>query len=235
MLRLLRLAWFVPLFAGCTTDAGASMYIVHNQVPEAGCVINADVGGDFRGRGMVDALGGVGYVFTPVAQSLIEAPSRDDIDRVIFVRGADVTLSFQDGLYSEGEVDGFREAGLANFRQPFSGSIMPGASTSFAFEILPGAMLAELEGKLGPDGATTVTAEVEIFGDVEGGEARGEPFFYPIEVCVGCLITNLGNCAELASDIEPAPGGECNVFQDAPVDCCVEGEDLICPAIPTGV
>ena len=65
---------FVPMAAAsllgaCTTDAGASFYIVQNQVTEEGCVISADPGA-CRARGTVDVLSLSGYIFTPVVQSL---------------------------------------------------------------------------------------------------------------------------------------------------------------------
>src|SRR5262249_55243404 len=153
----------VSLLGACTTDAGASFFILQNQVPEDGCVISPSPG-TFRSRGTVDVQASAGYIFTPVVQSLVQQADRDDVDRVIFVQGAALPRTV-----------GHRE--LDPFRQRFSGAITPGGTTSFAFEILPPGSLD------GVDEGSLVLAEIEMFGEVEGGDATAEPFVYPIDVC----------------------------------------------------
>ena len=236
MVRLHRLALFAAwsglLATGCT-EGGESFFIVQNQVPDTGCVVPSALTTNFISRGRIEATAAGGYLFTPVVQSLVEESATGQSDRVLFVEGADVTLSFQEGTFSEAEVGSLREAGLANFRQAFSGAVFPGSTTSFAFEIIPQPMLAELAGVIGAGGSTIVTAEVVMFGSLDGGDVEAQPFTYPIEVCDGCLRIDRGACAGLPADFEAATGGTCQLLQDAALDCCTDSTGtLVCPAVP---
>jgi hypothetical protein len=76
-----------------------------------------------------------------------------------------------------------------------------------------------------------VTAEVVVFGDLNGGDVESVPFFYPVDVCDGCLKIDRGPCSGLPDDFEPEQGGECNPLQDAAADCCTDADgDDVCPA-----
>jgi hypothetical protein len=214
-MRLVRLATLGAALAAsaCTTDGGQGFFIVQNQVPAEGCQIPSDVGSGFLSRGVVEVGLAHGYLFTPVVQSLFQTSENSNVDHVIFVQGADVTLSFPGG-----ELDDF-----PTFRQMFSGSVFPGGTTSFGFDIITGADLAEISAAIPDDGdVISVRAEIEMFGTADGKDLDAEPYFYNVDVCRGCLATFYGPCSELPSGTMFDQGGTCDVFQDASVDCCMD-------------
>jgi len=214
-MRLVRLALLGALLAAaapaCTSEGGAGFFIVHNQSPEEGCVIPSDVNSLFISVGKIDVQASGGYLFTPVVQSLFQTSETGDVDHVIFVQGADVTLT------SSGE-------SLGSFRQMFSGSIFPNATTSFGFEIVPHDTLVEI-------GDGSVRAEIKMFGTADGEDIDAEPYFYNIDVCDGCLSETLSTC-DIPEGYPVQTGGACQLLQDGFVTCC-EDETLgvtVCPA-----
>ncbi|HLU64931.1 MAG TPA: hypothetical protein VKZ63_01565 [Kofleriaceae bacterium] len=225
-------AALAALSAACT-DGSESFVIIQNQIPQEGCVIPTDLGSAFLARGRIDVAAGAGYLFTPVVQSLVTESATGMADRILFVRGADVTLSFQDGVYSDAEIADLREAGLARFRQVFSGSVFPQGTTSFGFEIIPKAMLEDLAGRIEAGGSTLVTAEIVMLASLDGGDVESEPYSYPVDVCDGCLLIDRGSCAGLPTDFQPATGGVCQPLQDGATECCTDADgNLVCPAAP---
>lgn len=213
-MRLVRLATLgaaACATSACTSQGGAGFFIVHNQSPQEGCVIPSDVGALFLSTGRIDVNATSGYLFTPVVQSLFTASETGDVDHVIFVQGADVSLTDLDGN------------SLGSFRQRFSGSIFPDSTTSFGFEILPRETIEELdEGQ--------VQAEIMMFGTADGEDIEAEPYFYNIDVCNGCLREILATC-DIPEGYNIQTGGECQLYQDGFVTCC-EDETLgtLCPA-----
>ena len=229
-MRLVRIALFgaaVAASSACTSEGGAGFFIVQNNVPGEGCVISPDVTSPFLSRGAVEVDLANGYFFTPVAQSLFQTSENADVDHVIFVQGADVSISFPSH-----ELDDF-----STVRQMFSGSIFPGGTTSFGFQIVSRDDLDAMAGTVSDDPAhpLAVRVEVAMFGNADGESVEAEPYFYNVDVCRGCVAYNLGSCAEIPEGTVIRSGGSCNIFQDAAVDCCVDAlERLICPAQPPG-
>ena len=215
------------------TDGGTSLVILQNQVPGAGCSIGTDTS-TFNPIGRIDTDARDGYLFTPVVQSLVaETASETGSPRIVFIEGADVKLSFQAGLLSEAEEAGLEESGLSEFSLPFSGAVMPGGLASFAFVVVPKKLLDTLAGKVSAEPAH-ITAEVTMFGELDGGSVESQSFNYPIQVCSGCMRIDNGPCADLPDSFEPLTGGACQQLQDVPVDCCTDTEGaLVCPAVKT--
>jgi hypothetical protein len=54
-----------------------------------------------------------------------------------------------------------------------------------------------------------------------------DPFNYPLQVCNGWLVGNLGPCP-FKNVVNT--GNACNPAQDDIVDCCTDNGALICPA-----
>jgi hypothetical protein len=211
----------------CVADSGdGSMLILFNTVPTAsdtGCTIPTEEGGSFRQSGRIDVLApdvfsAASYELYPIVESRLESLG-DEAQRTIAVHGAEVTLQSTDGALND------------EFTRVFSGSLRPGGQTSFSVQVVDAEHLRSLS--VGENETVTIIASVKIFGDLQGSEIESDPFDYPIDVCNGCLIGLLGDCDSLPSDFDARTGGECNAFQDGPLDCCtLNGED-ICPAIST--
>ena len=223
-IRLLWAAWAALVTSsGCTTDSGGSMLIVQNQVVEGeACDVPVSRMGS-RGTGRIDTNASGGYVFTPLVRSLIEDTSEDS-ERVISMRGADVEITFTSGTFDEADVSNER---LIRFSSVFSGSVFPGAESSFAFVVVQEDLLDEIADA----GASPhLSVKVTVFGDLDGSDVESDPFVYPVEVCNGCLTIDQGDCAGLADDFTPRDSNPCNPGQDVPADCCTTGGDVVCLA-----
>ena len=220
-------ASLTALAPGCT-DAGTSMLIVQNQVPQDGCVVPSSQTSDFRSRGRIDVNAAGGYLFTPLVNSLVTETANGQGTRVIAVEGANVDLTFEPGF----DASGF-DSSLTSFSEAFSGSIFPGSQASFSFTVVPKALLDALSSKIAAGDMVQVTAKVKVFGTLDGGSVDSNSFDYPIDVCNGCLQIDNGSCDALPSNFTPATGGACNTLQDDPIDCCTDaGGALVCPAAP---
>ena len=218
----LRLAFAAAasLFASACTDAGTTLIVLQNQVPGEGCTVSADRANDFIPRGRIDAAAEDGYLFTPLVQNVAER-TQNDSQRILFVEGADVTLS------GDFEAD----SSLTEFSQAFSGSLLPGDFGSFAFIIVPEQLVRDLGEALPDNGEVAVNAEITVFGTVDGGDVESQPFHYTVDVCDGCTLIDNGDCTLLPDDFTATTGGACQPLQDGQIDCCTSsGGELVCPA-----
>lgn len=197
--------------AACTEN-DESMVILKNSVPQEGCALEASDQGQFQSSGRIHPQSQVGYIFTPVVRSLIT--EKAGVDRLIFMRGADITVE---------DVAG---AELAQFGVRFSGTIAPGGLGAFGFEVLPPNLIAGI-------GEALVSARVQVYGDFAGGEVRSDEFIYPIQICADCFYDVLGLCSELEDNYQGViDGSACNPLQDGTVECCDDGTGkLVCPAV----
>lgn len=221
--------------AGCVNDAAdAPMRILRNIAPAEGCVI--DSGSDvFNDDGIIDAQSDLGYIFTPVVSNdLTLVTGESDVQKTIFMEGAEVTIAFYDtDLFPAANFD----ARLLHFVTPVGGSVAPGGGVaSFSFEIVPQQLLAAMTPTIETQAGgfrTTLDVRVQMFGTKGGGDVESNIFRYPVQVCLGCLVANVGACADLPNSYIPRTGGACNILQDGVLDCCVTGGGgLLCPATP---
>jgi len=226
--------------AGCGGSSG-QFFVVHNQVPGAGCVITADKGGLYQGEGTLDVRvpgrgGDAAYVMFPLLQNDLPSEAADGIQaNRIALAGFEVDVRFVDGPavardFFAALVADPASAGLLRFQSPWSGSIDPGGGTTAAStNAFPAEAAARLRdgGILGDGSSLRVRATVRAFGRNLSGSVKSDPFVFPIRVCDGCLIHSVTTCPAMGPALQ---GGICNPGQDAPVDCCTNGGDLICPA-----
>lgn len=221
------------LLGSACTDADNPLIILHNQVPDEGCIVPVNETGGFFSRGLIDTQAASGYIFTPLVQNNALPIDGNPNARIASVQGATVKISLQEGTGIDLTSDAV--APLVNFTKRFSGTIQPdGGLGTFAFTIIDKALLTVLEGALGsPDQRLEVQAEVRIFGQMGGGDVDAVPFLYVVEVCNGCMQVDVGACSDLATDFVAKSGGECNVLQDVVLECCTELDNsLTCPAVP---
>jgi len=228
--------WSVLVLGALTTqsgcvDAGETLRILRNQEPSGACEVSDSAGDAFLSSGIIDVQASAGYLFTPLVENRAVASGVNE--RLVFVDAAIVDLKFANGFYSDAEVSALDAAGLAKFRQPFSGSIPAGGVSSFAFEVIPKDMLDDMASKLAEGEITRVIADVEIRGTLDGADVASPTFTYPIEVCNGCLTQVIGTCDALpAGDVQI--GGACQELQDGVLECCTGADgSLVCPAVAT--
>ena len=244
-LSRVRLLAFASLFsglaaAGCGRVPGQLVFL-HNQTPDEGCAISADEGHPYQGTGLMDASlvrpgAESGLWVFPLLKNNLPGSTDDGADpNQIFVSSFAVDISFLSGPASVRtfieslEGDGNTRA-LLHYKTPWSGTITSGGGTlATAVASLPTDLAARLAAQpdVGEIPSLWLQITIRAFGTSTTQDFESDPFNYPVSVCSGCLIRNVQPCPYRS---RPAnPGHPCNVAQDAPVDCCLSGNDLICP------
>jgi hypothetical protein len=229
----------VLLFVACNGPSG-QFYVVQNQVPNAGCVIPAGEGALYKGEGILDIRVPVtasdgAYLLFPLLKNDLPVSGDGVEPNRIALAGFEVDLRFVDGPSEAGDffaqlaADPSTEA-LVRYQSPWSGSVSPGGGTTTAVTAaFPGDTARRLrDTDILRDGSyARVDALVRAFGNKLDGRIKSDVFTYPIRICDGCLINRITTCPASPPILT---GGVCNPGQDAPVDCCTQGVDLICPA-----
>lgn len=240
MLRLA--AALVPVaLVACVDSGDEGMYVLNNTaVGSESCSLSGSPDQPFISHGVIYYGSSFGYLLTPLIQSRITASETDtdQAQKTIQLRGADVTLTLKamsvqapDGSISTSQ----SETQLGQFSSLFAGAVTPGGSVNVGVDIIPPATLRSIADMSGADlanGAFTaeVLASIVIKGDINGSSIESTPYLYPVSVCSDCVVSVLGACP-LPTGAEVRGGNACNPFQDGVVDCCVDGEDLVCPGI----
>jgi hypothetical protein len=226
----------VGLLVGAAACAdNQSLLIIQNQVAQSGCSIPATISTSFRGFGRLDVtevegISNPGYLFTPVLQNAIAGSSDNPNLNIVLVQGADVELSASTTEASTALVATLAGAG-ANLRtHRISASVRPNATAGIAFPAIDEDQTTLINGALAEDDSVQLIARVRVFGTLNGSEIVTPTFDYPITVCKGCLIENVGDCTMIPEGTEIEEGGVCNLFQDDPVTCCESTGVLVCPA-----
>jgi hypothetical protein len=231
MIRPIHSFTLFALLAGCVdNDADAPMRIVANLAPSESCLVDPSAGA-FQDDGVIDTQAGAGYLFTPgVVNELTTIEGEALGPKTIYIERADVDIAFYDTTTFDAA--NFPEADL-HFSTPTSGSIEPnGGQTGFSFEIVPIRLIRALEPLIeGTDSdRTTLDVRIQMFGVRGGNSVHSQVFRYPVQVCIGCTVAELGPCDLLPSDFTGSTGGVCQTFQDGVLQCC---DNLtVCPAQP---
>jgi hypothetical protein len=226
--------------SGCNTPEG-QFFILHNQVPLAGCLIPADKSAAYQGEGVLDlrvpsAQPDAAYLFFPLLQNDLPVDEEGDASaNRITLTGFDVDLAAESGpdafrAFFDSAVLDPERVGLVRYRVPWSGSVDAGggntSATTNAFPVETALRLRE-SGALADGSTGFVTAKIRATGRTLGGTRTSDTFSYPIRVCEGCLIHRIDSCPLSAPVLS---GGICNPGQDSAVDCCMDGATLTCPA-----
>jgi len=178
----------------------ARLTIAAALVPEDNCVLDPD--SPTRSSGIMDLSMTDSYYLAVRIHNALET--------IAFVDGAIVALDV-DGtcIPSGGRTD------------EFSAALTPMSSASVLFRAVEPVESQSLDG-----GEVQIVVAVEA-GTEEATRIVSPSITFPIEICEGCLLNELGPC----DSVEPpfADGG-CYPGQDEPLDCCADGEgELQCP------
>jgi hypothetical protein len=212
---------------GCVDDGSDSaVVILQNQIPEAGCVIPGSPTDTYSSSGRIDVNSPSGYILTPVATNTATTVEGNETARIAFVQGARIDLSSPDPDVNAT----LQESPDSRIEVPFAGRIDPAGGTSgFGFTAISRELVQSLS-----DG-DFVFIDVKLFGSLGGSGFESAPWRFPVEVCDGCTVNNLGECSSLSSSFTPTnTGNSCNPYQDRTVDCCTSSGSLVCPAVGTG-
>jgi len=233
---LLPLALLACGAAACGRVPG-QFEIVNNQVPIGGCLIptNESV---YQGQGLLDArlvqsgAESAFYVFPLLRNNLPGSTEGVDSNQITLTSFA-VDISMLTGPQSIRDLLGLLETNTPNllhYKTPWSGSVgSSGGMVSAWVAAFPVELAARLLGaqSLGVSPNVYMNLRIRSFGRTTTRDLESDPFDYPVAVCAGCLIANNQPCPYTTA---PANlGNPCNIAQDAPVDCCTEGSQLVCP------
>jgi hypothetical protein len=235
-LSLLALTW--PLVLAACGRVPGQFEILNDQVPSAaaggGCTIPVDAT-IYEGAGVLDlairSSVDAAYLFFPLIQNnLPGAKSGAQDPNQIQMSGFNVDITTLSGTSAatNSVLDGNP---LAHFQTSWSGGVSSGGGqVSAIVKAFPVALAEQLlnQGGVANDPSATLNLRIQVLGTTNvGTEMQSDPFNFPLEVCVGCLVANVEACP--FSSAPANPGNACNPAQDAPVDCCTQDGALICP------
>ena len=236
--RLLSLAALTfPLCLVACGRVPGQFEIINDQVPTAsptGCMVpvNQTL---YQGVGRLDLAivqsdADSAYLFFPLLQNNLPRPSGTLDSNAIQLSGFNVDITPLAGTTPATDVV-LTGNSAAHFRAAWSGGIDSGGSQLNAtVDAFPVALASQLlgDGGVGADPSATLNLRVQAIGTTVGGtEIQSDPFDFPLEICVGCLIANVQACPYMSAPTNP--GNPCNPAQDEFVDCCTENGGLICP------
>jgi hypothetical protein len=238
MFRVIRLTSVLLVAAAGCANNPISLIIEHNNAPEEGCAVKADTD-QYVPEGFLDVTDigrplSARYLFTPGVRSGLTGSTTTPTDNVIIVEGAKVALTATNNDRSKAVVTALAGMTLDKADRKTSASVDPGSPTALIFELVDSAQVAALQSILTDNESVQVIAEVRVYGNVEGTDIESPPFNYPLTVCKGCLVEQLGDCAALPAGFMGDGGGTCGLEQDGALQCCdsgVAGAKPVCPAV----
>jgi hypothetical protein len=237
-LILLAALTFTPSLAACGRVPG-QFEIINDQVPVAGATgcmvpVNPIL---YQGVGRLDlelvqSDAQSAYLLFPLLENNLPRPQNSGVDsNQIQMNGFNIDITSLAGTTPEtaSVLDG---SPMAHFRTTWSGAIgSGGAQLNAIVDAFPVALAGQLfnQGNVAPGPTATLNLRVQALGTTTGGtDIQSDPFDFPLEICVGCLIGNVQSCPFTGTPANP--GNPCNSAQDDPVDCCTDAAGaLICP------
>jgi hypothetical protein len=220
--------------------------VLNNALPNDSCGVDVDPT-VYRGSGVLDlSLVSPGaesaYLMYPLFQNNLESSTGGGIDaNAIHLRSFAVDITplgplppLTQELFStlEGDAAGSK---LLHYSAPWSGSVSSGGGMiATIVKGFPVGLANQIfgVGEIGLSPSVTMNIRIRGFGSTTTRDIESDPFDFPVALCDGCLIANLQPCPYT---VAPAhSGNRCNVAQDQSVDCCLNGNDLICPPSVVG-
>jgi hypothetical protein len=239
---LVSAAVVVGLTSGCSGE-NERFFIVQNQVPTAGCVVNT-TRTLYRGEGTLDVAlvsgnASFAYQLFPLLQNDYPAVGMANASEPnrLFVRAFRVWVEPGEGAPArlfevfDKAMQSEQTRALVEFQQPWAATIDPGGGLLAAgVGVVPAELARQIRASQALVGipSAPIVVRVRAVGKRQDGEVESKEFTYPISVCSECLIGEVRACPYMATNT----GNACNVAQDSVVDCCQAGVELTCPATP---
>ncbi len=221
----------VAAWTGCQENS-ASLLILQNQVPGEGCTLDTS-GGSYRTQGTLDVAwyvqkGQPAYydMYLLVKNNLLSTENSGNAveENCIVLEKAQVDLNL-------GSLGDYVESSLTRYEVPLALTVCPEEEKAVTVRVIP-SQVVELVGNQINEGSTILaTARVKLIGKRGSQKIPSNSIDYPIFLCNGCLIHNLGLCSSNTIPDSPKAGNPCNPAQDDILECCSEGADLVCPAV----
>jgi hypothetical protein len=238
--RLLLLSALTSLLslAACGRIPG-QFEIISDQVPMAGtsgCMVPVGAA-TIQGVGRLDLSivrgdADSAYLFFPLLKNNLPGPTGSGPDtNQIQMSGFNVDVTALAGTTAATDQVLADNSSYAHFRAVWSGGIDSGGGEMGAIvDAVPVALATQLLnlGGVAAEPSALLNLHVQAIGTTVGGTAmQSDPFDFPVEICVGCLVANVQACPYMSAPANP--GNPCNPAQDDPVDCCTDNGALICP------
>jgi hypothetical protein len=227
---------------GCAANGGdESMLVLKSVAPPTTatggvCSFTASETEAGLVHGVLDVSAGFGYQLVAQLKSRLTAATGQEDALTIFLRGANVDLTFPDAGALGAQIADLQSKGLLHFMAPISGALPPNGSLADAgFELVPAGVAAALNAAAGFS-STVVQATFTVVGDLAGGNATSQEFHYAVTLGKQILIDNRGPCSSLPSSFTARTGNVCYPGQDFAIDCCTTPTSpAVCPAVGTGM
>ncbi|MGM0597092.1 MAG: hypothetical protein ACQES9_08650 [Myxococcota bacterium] len=220
---------------GSCAENSSSLVIVQNQAPEEGCTASNQVSTDFLSHGIID-VGGERYGLDPqyigwfvVENNLTSTVESNGIElNKVEIKQANVSLS----LGSTGSDLGSE---YTKFSDSTFVTIPPDETRSVQVNLIHPNVAERLNIQEGQ--FVEVFASVQIVGEIGGSEIETNKISFPITVCYGCLVKNIGPCDTAVFPDTLNQGHSCNKTQDEELHCCFDSKasdadiPYRCPAV----
>ncbi len=226
----------ILLVTGLTTacaENSASLVIVQNQSPTDGCEASATATDAFLSHGIMD-LGASRYGIDPqyigwlvVANNLVSTVESHGIElNTVEIKEAQISLNLGSDTL---------DSAYTKFADYTFVAIPPGENRSVQVNLIPPNVAGRMT--LAEGQYIEATATVQIVGERGGTDIKSNSIKFPITICNGCLVENIGPCDSATFPDPVLEGHSCNKSQDEPLHCCYDsasaGSDNAyrCPAV----
>jgi hypothetical protein len=219
---------------GCVENRD-SVTILQMQTPSSDCSVTGG-GGSFISMGRLDVWNAFDdaaeyFMFPLVQNNLLSTASTNDVERnYIEIIEARVELDF-------GALGASLDADTARFRYPAFKTLAPGESATLQVLGVP-AVTARVLANLLPSAGDSVIVRARLKFLYQHGEYERVTHTVEFPILVGryVLFPRPEETVTCDSGLVPdtvSEGNGCNPYQDTPIDCCVSGSTLVCPAVDT--
>jgi hypothetical protein len=233
-------AAMLPLVVGACGRVPGQFEILNDQIPipaaGGGCTVPINAVA-YQGAGRLDlsvvsGAADAAYFFFPlIKNNLPGARSGAQDPNEIQLSGFNIDITPLASTSPETNTV-LAESGSAHFRTAWSGGISSGGGQLSAIvNAFPVDLAQQLlrDGGVSKNPSAILNLRIQALGTTAfGTEMQSDPFNFPLEVCVGCLVASVQACPFLTTPANP--GNPCNPAQELPVDCCTENGALLCPA-----
>jgi hypothetical protein len=220
------------VFTSCVENS-SSLVILQNQAPESGCTASNTVSSEFISQGTLD-LGAARYGIDP--QYYVWLVVANNLNSTIESHGIELNnVEITEAHIDLSSAIGGLGAPLTSFANNTFVTIAPGETRSVQINILPPNIAQALS--VGDGQFVEAYAKVQLIGERGGTEIETNSIKFPLTICYGCLVENIGPCDTATFPDTIAIGHTCNLSQDEKLHCCLDsnasGSDnpYRCPAV----
>jgi hypothetical protein len=211
-----------------------SVMILQDQVPGDGCTVGSETN-TYLPFGRLDvtpisSTESTGYLLTPVVLNSMTAVEGSSTQNIAFVEGADIELQAGPSTRAQDIIASLATSTGTSRTQRFAAAIQPSAASGLIFYGIAPDQAFAMSSLLEENESVQLILHARVFGQVDFSDFVSPWWDFPVTVCLGCLMRDLGPCSAISAGAELSTGGVCSPLQDGIIDCC----DGICPAVGTG-